>query len=161
MKPFLFLLVGLVAAISLASAAYTPQQQAEISGLRLSYQLGQAYDRIQLQGGDVSGFNALVDQWNAWVAVNFGQDSNLLMQKMATGAANLQRPFLYANNTTHANVVHQIDGAAKGTQADYTTNDMNLLPDSARNQTLGATYDKAGHFTGYANPTNADYLGGV
>jgi hypothetical protein len=151
MKPFLFLLVGLVAAISLASAAYTPQQQAEISGLRLSYQLGQAYDRIQLQGGDVSGFNALVDQWNAWVAVNFGQDSNLLMQKMATGAANLQRPFLYANNTTASKgVVHAIDGNKIG-GPQYTTNDMNLLPSNVLYNTTTKSY------TGY----NGDYLGGV
>ena len=157
MKPATIFL-SLLMLISLASATYTPQQQAEVNGLRLSYQIGQAYDRIQLQGGDVSGFNTLVDQWNAWVAANFGQDSNLLMQKMATGAANLQRPFLYANNTTSNNIVHAIDGNSKAIGPTYTTNDMNLLPDSAI-----ANYQKVGD----VDPTtgkriNGDgYLGGV
>ena len=72
----------------MASAAYTPQ----------------------LQGRDVSGFNTLVYQWNAWVAANFGQNSNLLMQKMASNAANLQQPSLYGNNTTTPKgIVHVID----------------------------------------------------
>ena len=136
----------------MASAAYTPQQQAEINGLRLSYQLGQAYDRIQLQGGDISGFNTLVDQWNAWVAANFGQDSNLLMQKMASNAANLQQPFLYSNNTTTPKgIVHVIDGNMVSGPS-YTTNDVNTLPDAARMNYQATPQGKL---------TGDGYLGGV
>jgi len=108
------------------AADYTDQQQATISGLRLSYQIGQAYEKY-LQGGDATTFNALVDQWNAWVQNNFGQDANLLMQKV-TGPVDLAKPYLLANNTTQGGIVHTIDGSNKY-GAKYTTNDMNLLPD--------------------------------
>jgi hypothetical protein len=58
--------------------------------VRLSFQLGQTYDKV-IQGQDVSAFNALVDQWNAWVVKNFGNDTALLMAKV-TGPINLQKP---------------------------------------------------------------------
>ena len=150
MKLELIIFVSLLAAISLA-AAYTPEQQVAIDGARLSYQIGQAYERISLQGGDVSGFNALVDQWNAWVAKNFGQDANLLMQKM-TGPANLQAPYILANNTTTPKgIVHKIDGNIVSGPS-YTTNDVNLLPDAAR-----LNYQA----TAEGRQTGDGYLGGV
>jgi len=155
MKTIIVILLSLIAAISLA-AAYTPEQQVAIDGSRLSFQLGQAYEKF-LQGGDASGFNALVDQWNAWVVKNFGQDANLLMQK-ATGPVNLQAPYILANNTTQGGIVHAIDGStAPG--ASYTTNDANLLPESARDQLMGA--EGTGDKKVYTNPGAVDYLGGV
>jgi hypothetical protein len=60
----------LLATVSLA-AAYTPEQQATVDGVRLSFQLGQSYDKAT-QGQDVPVFNVLVDQCNAWVVKNFG-----------------------------------------------------------------------------------------
>jgi hypothetical protein len=111
------------------AADYTDQQQSTLSGLRLSYQIGQAYEKY-LQGGDATTFNALVDQWNAWVQNNFGQDANLLMQKV-TGPVDLSKPYLLANNTTKGGIVHAIDGSNNGTSSKYTTNDINLLPASA------------------------------
>jgi hypothetical protein len=153
MKTILVILLSLVAAISLA-AAYTPEQQATIDGLRLSYQIGQAYEKY-LQSGDASGFNVLVDQWNAWVQTNFGQDANLLMQKLA-GPMNLQAPYILANNTTTPKgIVHQIDGANKVGGASYTTNDVNLLPDNAI-----AQYNAQDQAVGGAN-LGTGYLGGV
>jgi hypothetical protein len=126
MKAILILLVSLIAALSVASA-YTPEQQATYDGVRLSYQIGAAYEKY-LQSGDATGYNALVDPWNAWVQANFGQDTNLLMQKQ-TGPMDLQKPFIMANNTTQGGIVHAIDGTGKAKGARYTTNDMNLLPD--------------------------------
>jgi hypothetical protein len=64
------------------AAGYTDQQQATMEGLRLSYQLGEAHERY-MQGGDATTFNAIIDQWNAWVQTNFGQDPTLLMAKVA------------------------------------------------------------------------------
>ena len=153
MKTILVILLSLVAAVSLA-AAYTPEQQVAIDGSRLSFQLGQAYEKAS-QGQDASPFNALVDQWNAWVVKNFGQDPNLLMQKL-TGPVNLQAPYILANNTTTPKgIVHQIDGANKVGGASYTTNDVNLLPDNAIAQynTQDQAADGAHAGTGY--------LGGV
>jgi hypothetical protein len=135
--------------VSPASAAYTPEQQATLEGTRLSFQLGQAYQQAQ-QGQNIAGFNALVDQWNAWVAKNFGQDANLLMQKM-TGPVDLSKPYMMGVNTTNNGIVHSIDGSGKyGPQ--YTTNDINLLPDWAI-----AAYrnSETGRLTGDG------YLGGV
>ena len=80
----IIILVSLLAAVSLA-AAYTPEQQATVDGVRLSFQLGQAYDKAA-QGQDVPAFNALVDQWNTWVVKNFGNDTTLLMAKMTAPA---------------------------------------------------------------------------
>jgi len=114
----------LFAVVSPASAAYTPEQQATLEGTRLSFQLGQAYQQAN-QGQNIAGFNALVDQWNAWVVANFGQDANLLMQKM-TAPMDLQKPYAVGTNTTNKGIVHSIDGSAQ-----YTTNDINLLPDWA------------------------------
>lgn len=157
MKTILVILISLMAAITLA-AAYTPEQQVTVDGVRLSYQIGAAYEKY-MQNGDATGFNALVDPWNAWVVKNFGQDANLLMQKL-TGPVNLQAPYILANNTTQGGIVHAIDGTGKAKGASYTTNDANLLPEGARNQIMEAQY-KNGNVTGYKNPTAADYLGGV
>jgi hypothetical protein len=125
--------------------AYTPEQQITLDGTRLSFQLGAAYGPAQ-QGQNIAGFNALVDQWNAWVRANFGEDAKLLMQRMA-GPINLQRPVLIANNTTGGGIVHQIDGKAAGPS--YRTNDMNLLPESV----INTSEFRAGG--------GGDYLGGI
>lgn len=140
----IILLVSLLAAVSLA-AAYTPEQQVTVDGVRLSFQLGQAYDKAT-QGQDVPAFNALVDQWNAWVAKNFGNDTTLLMAKM-TAPVNLQKPYIGANNTTSNGIAHKIGG-----EAQYTTNDVNLMPDAAIAKYAASEQGKT---------TGADFLGGV
>jgi hypothetical protein len=153
MKTIIVILLSLLAAVSLA-AAYTPEQQATVDGLRLSYQVGQAYEKY-LQKGDASSFNSLVDQWNAWVQKNFGQDANLLMQKM-TGPVNLQAPYILANNTTGGGIVHAIDGNSKMGGSNYKTNDINLLPDSAIAKYASQDTDAEGR-----RITGDGYLGGV
>jgi hypothetical protein len=37
-------------------------------------------------GQNISGFNAEVDRYNAWVQQNFGDDANLLMSKIVTAS---------------------------------------------------------------------------
>lgn len=132
-------LVGVVMA-----QGYTDWQQGAAEGLKLGFKMGQAYEQAQ-KGINIDGFNAQVDTYNAWVREHFGEDPMLLMQKM-TGPVNLQKPVLLANNTTSPKgIVHKIDGNTlpEGT---YTTNDMNLLPDSAL-QTI--------------KPGEGNYLGGI
>ncbi|MDD4652385.1 MAG: hypothetical protein PHQ34_09155 [Methanothrix sp.] len=119
-----------IAGLTMA-ADYTDQQKAIMQGLRLSYQLGEAHQKY-MTGGDVSTFNALIDQWNSWVQTNFGQDPNLLMQKV-TGPADLSKPYLLANNTTQGGIVHSIDGS-NNRSSKYTTNDVNLLPQGVADQ---------------------------
>jgi ssRNA-specific RNase YbeY (16S rRNA maturation enzyme) len=139
----IILLVSLLTAVSL-SAAYTPEQQATVDGVRLSFQLGQAYEKA-VSGQDVPAFNALVDQWNAWVVQNFGNDATLLMAKM-TAPANLQKPYLAANNTTDV-ITHAMDGTAK-----YATNDVNLMSDAAIAKYATSEQGKT---------QGSDFLGGV
>lgn len=140
----IIILVSLLVAISLA-AAYTPEQQTTVEGLHLSFQLGQAYDKA-IQGQDIPAYNSLVDQWNAWVVKDFGNDTALLMAKM-TVPMDLQKPYLAANDTNSKGIAHKIDGSEQ-----YTTNDANLLSDSAI-----ARY--AASEQGIA--TGSDFLGGV
>lgn len=142
-----------IAGLTMA-ADYTDQQKAVMQGLRLSYQLGEAHQKYTA-GGDVSTFNALIDQWNSWVQTNFGQDPNLLMQKV-TGPADLSKPYLLANNTTQGGMVHSIDGSNKAGGAKYTTNDINLLPDSARQKYADQDKDAQGN-----RITGDGYLGGI
>jgi len=142
----IIILVSLLTAVSLA-AAIAPEQQATVDGLRLSFQLGQAYDKA-IQGQDVPAFNALVDQWNAWVVKNLGNDTALLMAKM-TVPVNLQKPYIAAgNNTTSKGITHDINGDG----AKYTTNDVNLMSDAAIAKYAASEQGKA---------QGADFLGGV
>jgi hypothetical protein len=142
----IIILVSLLAAVSLA-AAYAPEQQATVDGVRLSFQLGQAYDKA-VQGQNVPAFNALVDQWNAWVVKNLGNDTALLVAKM-TVPVNLQKPYIAAgNNTTSKGITHEINGDG----AKYTTNDVNLMPDAAIAKYATSEQGKA---------QGADFLGGV
>ncbi len=102
-----------------SSLSYTPEQQNMINGTQLSWKLATAY-----AAQDTATFNTLVDQWNAWVYQNFGQDSNLIMQKM-NAPLDLTKPIAIRNNTT-SGVVHAIDGMSKSNRT-ITTNDANLL----------------------------------
>ncbi len=142
----IIILVSLLAAVSLA-AAYAPEQQATVDGVRLSFQLGQAYEKA-IQGQDVPAFNALVDKWNEWVIKNLGNDTTLLMAKM-TVPVNLQKPYIAAgNNTTSKGITHEVDGDG----AKYTTNDVNLMSDAAIAKYATSDQGKA---------QGADFLGGV
>jgi hypothetical protein len=70
----LFLLAGL-------ASAYTPEQQTLLDGMNLSFQLGIAYDKAS-QGQNVAEYNALVDQYNAWIRQHFGEDASLLKSEL-------------------------------------------------------------------------------
>ena len=141
----IMILISLFAAVSLATA-YTQEQQTTIDGVRLSFQLGQSYDRA-IQGQDIPAFNNLVDQWNAWVVKNFGNDTTLLMNKMVE-PLNLQKPYFAAdNNTTSKGIAHTIDSISK-----YTTNDANLMPNSAMSKYASSEQGKT---------MGSDFLGGV
>ncbi|MDD4580049.1 MAG: hypothetical protein PHF80_05175 [Methanothrix sp.] len=140
----IIILVSLLAAVSLA-AAYTPEQQATIDGVRLSFQLGQAYEKAA-QGQDIDAFNSLVEEWNSWVVTNFGNDATLIMKKMTT-PVDLQKPYAAANNTTGNGITHEIDGTSK-----YTANDVNRMSDQAIAKYAASEQGKV---------SGSEYLGGV
>ena len=117
-------LVGLAVAVG-----YTDWQQGASEGLKMGFKMGQAYEQAQ-KGINVAGFNAQVDEYNAWVREHFGEDPAMLMQKL-NAPVDLTKSVLIANNTTQGGIVHEIDGMDKASEAKYTTNDMNLLPESA------------------------------
>jgi len=128
MKKYIVIFLCLV---SLAMAAgYTDWQQGASEGLKMGFKMGQAYEQAQ-NGINVAGYNALVDEYNAWIREHFGEEPNMLMPKQ-NAPVDLSKPVLVANNTTSKGIVHQIDGMNKADEANYRTNDMNLLPESAR-----------------------------
>jgi len=127
MKKYLILVLLFLIGVS---SAYTAEQQNVLDGVKLSFQLGVAYQKAS-QGTDIANFNNLVDQYNAWVRTTFGGDASLLMQKMTTTApVDLTKPYLASNNSTGNGIVHAIDGSGKYGPS-YTTNDINTMPTSA------------------------------
>jgi len=147
MKSIIIICVALIAGLSLASA-YTAEQQAMIDGSTLSWKMAIAYDQQ-----DIPTFNALADQWNAWVRTYFGEDANLIMH-LLTGPVDLSKPVISGNNTT-SGIVHAIDGNRAGNKT-YTTNDMNLLPagSAEKREKMIGTYPDGSSIGG-------QYLGGV
>lgn len=123
-------IIALLLLIGIASA-YTPEQQNILDGVRISFQMGAAYQQAK-QGIDIADFNKLVDEYNAWISKTFGDDASLLMQKMtSTIPADLSKPYLASNNTSSKGIVHAIDGSSGKYGPSYTTNDINLMPESA------------------------------
>jgi hypothetical protein len=74
------IVISLILLAGLASA-YTPEQQTILEGMNLSFRLGIAYEKAS-QGQNVAEFNALVDEYNAWIRQHFGEDVSLLMSKL-------------------------------------------------------------------------------
>jgi hypothetical protein len=109
------------------AAEYTDWQKGAAEGLKKGFEMGQAY-QLALEGKDIDGFNAKVDQYNAWVKANFGEDPAMLMNKM-DAPIDLSKPVLITNQTTPSKgIVHEIDGSS-GEKA-ISTNDMNILSDA-------------------------------
>lgn len=151
MKSIIIIFVAALAACSFAMAI---DNDVARQGFSLAFQLGQEYQKIQRDGGDPTTYNSLVDQWNAFVQVSFGQDAGLFMQKMDASTANIQKPFVLGKNTTNIGVVHSIDGSTKY-GASWITNDINLLPDSAiaayhsQDQAPGGAHQGDGYLGGW------------
>jgi len=132
-----------LAAVSLA-AAYTPEEQATVDGVRLSFELGAAYENA-IRGENVTAYNLLVEQWNARVMTNFGNDTTLLREKIVVSVETLT-PY-YVENNTSSKIVHEIDATKK-----YVTTDINSLPDSVRDAYAQTEEGKE---------MSKDFLGGV
>ena len=163
MKKYLILVLLFLIGVS---SAYTAEQQNVLDGVKLSFQLGVAYQKAS-QGTDIANFNNLVDQYNAWVRTTFGEDASLLMQKMTTTApVDLTKPYLASNNSTGNGIVHAIDGSGKYGPS-YTTNDINTMPTSA----IGAYHTQDSRYNANGSLKTGDaaigtgmgdgYLGGV
>ena len=131
------------------AAEYTDWQNGAIDGFKKGFEMGQAY-QLALDGKNIDDFNAKVDEYNAWVRANFGEDPNLLMQKM-TAPIDLSKPVLITNTTASSKgIVHEIDGSS-GNKT-FSTNDVNLLSDAAIDQYRRSEEGKA---------SGAEYLGGI
>ena len=86
MKGFIIISLALLAGLA---SAYSPEQQITANGMNLSFSLGIAYDKA-IQGQNVTEYNALVDEYNAWVRQHFGEDAGLLKPKMNEQSAAIQ-----------------------------------------------------------------------
>lgn len=131
--------------VPLSCAAAQPSDPA-IQGYRLSFMLGQEYQKVTNEGGGVDAYNALVSQWNAFVRATYGNDTNMEFKPMGGENANLQKPIAIGKNTTGNGIVHSVDGSGKYAPS-YTTNDMNLLPDPGNMSQI--------------KREGGDYLGGI
>jgi len=74
------IVISLILLAGLASA-YTPEQQTTLDGMNLSFKIGVAYEQA-IQGQNISEFNALADEYNAWIRQHIGEDARLLKLKM-------------------------------------------------------------------------------
>jgi hypothetical protein len=74
------IVISLILLAGLASA-YTPEQQTMLDGINLSFRLGMAYEMAS-QGQNVAEYNALVDEYNAWIRQHFGEEASLLVSKL-------------------------------------------------------------------------------
>ncbi len=141
MKIFMISLAFL-AGLSLASA-FTPEQNTTLEGMGLAFQLGMAYQEAK-EGQNVTGFNALVDQYNAWMMIHFGNETTLLMQKMDNASANLESPYAIGKQVTEDTMVYASDasGNIEGMSADSVIANDNEL-DQAPNMLLPAQIAEA------------------
>ncbi len=80
----IFIMTVLVLIASQVSA-YSPEQQTIVEGLNLSDQLWVAHENA-IQKQDVSGYNNLVDVYNAWIRQNFGEGAAALLKEKITTA---------------------------------------------------------------------------
>ena len=108
-----FLPVSLIFLLGLVSATgYTPSQEGVIDGLKIGFHLGQMYAQAQ-QGHNISGFNAEVDKYNAWVQQNFGNDPNLMMPKvsMIQESGNVMPRYIPVPRINSIKPIHTIDAS--------------------------------------------------
>ena len=66
-------------------SGFTSEQQIMLDGMNLSYELGMAYEKA-LQGQNVAEYNALADEYNAFVKLNFGENTSLTKAKLDESA---------------------------------------------------------------------------
>jgi len=83
-------LVGLVLA-----QGYSDWQQGAAEGLKMGFKMGQAFEQAQ-NGINVTGFNAQVDVYNAWVREHFGEDPCCSCRRL-NAPIDLTKPVLVAN----------------------------------------------------------------
>ena len=130
------------------AAEYTDWQKGAIDGLKIGFEMGKAY-QLAADGKNIEDFNTKVDNYNNWVKTNFGENPELLMEKM-TAPVNLQKPVLVTNDTSGKGIIHEIDGSS-GSNV-ISTNDVNLLSDAAIEQYRNSEKGRTG---------GVEYLGGV
>lgn len=143
-------IIAVLALLLIAAASALGQmsdyQRGIAEGLKYGFFMNQKY--VDAKAGiNISGYNAEVAKYNAWIKSIFGNDPMYLMSPMTSVAT--PRPILIANNTTSKGMVHSIDGNIVNGPT-YTTNDMNLLPKSAID-----------YINNQKDSFGAEYLGGI
>jgi hypothetical protein len=95
-----------------SATGYTSQQEEVIKGLEIGYKLGQMY-ALAKQGYNVSGFNAEVDKYNAWIQQNLGNDSNLMMPKISSiqESGNVMPRYFPVPRINSIKPIHTIDAS--------------------------------------------------
>lgn len=179
MKFMILVLLALLVASGMA-VGMTEKEEGYIAGIENGYELGYRAHSGLGNATAAQQFNVLTAKYNSYLDRIGGQQYKLAAMPLpdnswqpeflrnvqgtdpwagidAAHPANLQTPVLQANNTSPNGIVHAIDGGTtNGPQ--YTTNDINALPNSAieNYQTVGDVDPATG------KRINGDgYLGGV
>jgi hypothetical protein len=94
----IILAVCLVLLAGIASG-YSSEQQTMLNGMNLSYELGMAYKEA-LQGQNVADYNVLVDLYNSFILLHFGENTSLIKSKLDEMASR-NIPTLLGSDTTY------------------------------------------------------------
>jgi hypothetical protein len=149
---------------STSGTGYAPWQDGAIEGLKIGFHMGQMYALAQ-HGQNISGFNAEVDVYNAWIQQNFGNNPNLMMAKMQEtgdvvskiqGTEAVMPSFIPVPQRTSAKPTHVIDASFNRTPT--------FLPGVVQNGQIfdmpeGAWYSTYGPYLSYHH--ERDYYGAL
>jgi len=132
------IVISLILLAGLASA-YTPEQQTTLEGMNLSIQYGMAYEKA-IQGQNVNEFNALVDEYNAWIRLHFGEDANLLKSKInAPAVAPSNSGAVYLTQPSNSGIAYLTAPFNASTDLSKFGNKQHYVANSMPEQ--GAEYD--------------------
>jgi len=110
-----------------SGTGYNPCQESSKESLKIGLKMGQMYALAQ-QGQNISGFNAEVDRYNAWIQENLANDPDLLMPKIqgsGSGMPVMQDPddimpsYIPVPRRTSSKPIHAMDASFNRTKPTF------------------------------------------
>jgi len=151
MKHYLVILALLFLAGTTQGMNFT--ETAYYQGIQEGYRIGALAILGQTDQAKEAEYNGLIADLNTWLAsvgytdAKWGNLPKNTAYTLPPIFQDLNKPLIVAN-VTGSGPIHKIDGGVGG-GAKYTTNDANLLPDTARyNATTGTYSDNTGNYLG-------------
>lgn len=148
----IFVLIWLLMLGNIGMSQEENATEAYMMGIYDGYALGTSFIVGQSSPEYAARYDGFVVSLNAWMdRVGYAGDRWASHTKTAPAFElppifrDTQKPLLEVNDTlAKGGIVHEIDGMSKMSGPTYTTNDLNLLPDSARYNASTGTYSDMG-----------------